>query len=145
MNRFLLAGFVLLFVIGSVLLQSSTTASSGYTSNELIVPAAIVRDASNATKTMVINPRPFKEDSKVLFHVEHVKASGTDAATLTIEGSNFSPDLGLWDVVSTLSYSATADTTITLTNTHAYYKVVVTSTPSGAFSATTNVAVKLCK
>lgn len=136
----------MLFIALAVVFQSSTNAgSSGYSSYEIITPTALVRDSSTATQTMVVNPRPFKEDSKALFHIEHVKASGTDAATLTLQGSNFSPDANLWDVVSTLSYSATSDTTIVLTNTHAYYKLVVSSSPSAAFSATTNLSLKLCK
>ena len=115
---FYLAG--LLVVALGVVFQSSTSGTSAWLPNELIYPAAIVRDSANADKYITVNAgNPFKEDSKAIFHIEHVKSSGTDDAEFTFQGSNFPATLALWDDISSWTWTATTDTTIVATNTYA--------------------------
>jgi len=140
-----LAGLVI--VLLGLLFQSSTNQTSGaWLSNELIYPTAITRDSANADKYITVNATsPFKEDSKAIFHIEHVKSSGTDDAGFTFQGSNFPATLALWDDISSWTWTATNDTTITATNTYAYYRIRVNDPVTVAFSSTTRLGLKLCK
>lgn len=141
---FYIAG--LLVVALGVLFQSSTNSVSAWMPNELIYPAAITRDSANADKYITVNAgNPFKEDSKAIFHIEHVKSSGTDDAAFTFQGSNFPATLALWDDISSWTWTATTDTTIVATNTYAYYRIRVNDPSTVAFSSTTRLGLKLCK
>ena len=138
--------FGLVVVLSGVLFQANTFGTAAWSSNELIYPAAITRDSANADKYISVNAvSPFKEDSKGIFHIEHVKNSGSDDAAFTFQGSNFPSVLNLWDDISTWTWTATSDTTITTTNTYAYYRIRVNDSSPVAFSSTTHVGLKLCK
>jgi hypothetical protein len=143
-SYFYLAGLVI--VLLGLLFQSSANQAGAWLSNELIYPAAITRDSANADKYIVVNAnRPFKEDSKAIFHIEHVKSSGTDTAAFTFQGSNFPANLALWDDISTWTWTATNDTTLTKTNVYAYYRIRVNDATPAAFNSTTRLGLKLCK
>ncbi len=133
-------------VLLGLLFQSSTNQAGAWLSNELIYPTAITRDSANADKYIVVNAnRPFKEDSKAIFHIEHVKSSGTDDAGFTFQGSNFPANLALWDDITSWTWTATNDTTLTQTNVYAYYRIRVNDPSTVAFSSTTRLGLKLCK
>lgn len=145
-KKLFLYGLGIAVIAIGIVLQSSTNASNAWMSNELIYPAAIIRDSANADKYITVNSgNPFKEDSKAIFHVEHSKASGSDDALFTFQGSNFPATLNLWDDISTWTWTATNDTTIVATNTYAYYRFRVNDSSPVAFSSTTRLALKLCK
>lgn len=141
---FYIAGLV--FVVLSLLLQSSTNQTGALTSYELIYPAVLTRDSANADKYITPNlNRPFREDSKLLFHLEHVKSSGTDTAVFTLQGSNFPGNLNLWDDVATWTWTATNDTVVKVTDALAYYRIRVNDATPVAFSSTTRLGLKLSK
>lgn len=143
-SYFYLAGLAI--VLLGLLFQSSANQSGAWLSNELIYPAAITRDSANADKYITVNAnRPFKEDSKGIFHIEYVESSGADDAAFTFQGSNFPANLALWDDISTWTWTATNDTTITQTNVYAYYRIRVNDATPAAFSSTTRLGLKLCK
>ena len=134
------------FVLLALLFQSSTNQTGMLTSYELLYPPVITRDSANADQYIVPNlNRPFKEDSKLLFHLEYNEASGVDTAVFTLQGSNFAGSLNLWDDVSTWTWTATNDTTIKVTDAVAYYRIRVRDATPQAFSATTRLGLKLSK
>lgn len=145
-NKLFLYGAGIAIVLLGVLFQASTSSNTAWMPNELIYPAVITRDSANADKYITVNTgNPFKEDSKGIFHIEHVKASGTDDAGFTFQGSNFPATLNLWDDISTWTWTDTKDTTIVTTNTYAYYRIRVNDPSTVAFSSTTRLGLKLCK
>lgn len=134
------------FVLVALLLQSSSNQTGQLSSYELIYPAVLSRDSAGADKYIVPNlNRPFKEDSKLLFHIEHVKSSGTDTAVFTLQGSNFPGNLSLWDDVATWTFTATNDTVIKVTDALAYYRIRVNDATPIAFSSTTRLGLKVTK
>lgn len=142
--HFYIAGIT--FVLAALLFQSSTSQTGQLTSYELIYPAAISRDSAGADKYIVANlNRPFKEDSKLLFHLEHVKSSGTDTAVFTLQASNFAGSVNLWDDVATWTWTATNDTIIKVTDAAAYYRIRVNDATPIAFASTTRLGLKLAK
>lgn len=142
--HFYIAG--ILFVIAALVFQSSTNQAGQLTSYELIYPPVISRDSAASDKYITPNlNRPFKEDSKLLFHLEHVKSSGTDTAVFTLQGSNFAGNLGLWDDVATWTWTATNDTVVKVTDALAYYRIRVNDATPIAFSSTTRLGLKLSK
>jgi hypothetical protein len=141
---FYIAGVI--FVLAAMVLQSSTNQAGQLTSYELIYPPVISRDSAGADKYIVPNlNRPFKEDSTLLFHLEHVKSSGTDTAVFTLQASNFAGSLNLWDDVSTWTWTATNDTIIKVTDAAAYYRIRVNDATPIAFASTTRLGLKLAK
>jgi len=142
--HFYIAGIV--FVLTAMILQSMTTQTGALTSYELIYPPVISRDSASADKYITPNlNRPFREDSKLLFHIEHVKSSGTDTAVFTLQGSNFVGNLNLWDDVATWTWTATNDTVVKVTDALAYYRIRVNDASPIAFSSTTRLGLKLSK
>ena len=140
--HFYIAGII--FVLGALLFQSSTNQTGQLQSNELIYPAAISRDSAGADKYIVANlNRPFKENSKLLFHIEHVKSSGTDTAVFTVQRSNFAASLALWDDAGTWTWTATNDTSFVVTDAYAYYRIRVNDATPIAFASTTRLGLKL--
>lgn len=139
---FYIAGIA--FVVLALIFQSSTNQTGQLTPYELIYPTVITRDSAGADKYIVANlNRPFKQDSKLFFHIEHVKASGTDTAVFTLQRSNFPGNLALWDDQSTWTWTATNDTTFVLTDVYAYYRIRVNDATPIAFSSTTRAGLKL--
>lgn len=132
------------FVLLALLFQSATTQTGQLTPNELIYPSVISRDSANADKYITANlNRPFKEDSKLFFHFEHIKSSGTDTALFTLQRSNFPGALALWDDQATWTWTATNDTTFVLSDVYAYYRVRVQDATPIAFASTTRLGLKL--
>lgn len=139
---FYIAGIT--FVLLALLFQSSTNQTGQLTPNELIYPAVIARDSAGADKYITANlDRPFKEDSKLFFHIEHIKASGTDTAVFTLQRSNFANKLALWDDAATWTWTGTNDTSFVLTDVYAYYRLRVNDATPIAFSSTTRAGLKL--
>lgn len=87
--------------------------------------AAAMRDTVAESANIVINTGALRQDYKAIVHIEHVKTSGTVTAAVVIQGSNYPTSLALWDDLHTLSFAATGDTTITLTNVPNYLRVAV--------------------
>ena len=142
--HFYIAGIA--FVLLALLFQSSTNQTGQLTSYELIYPPVISRDSAGADKYIVANlNRPIKEDSKLLFHLEHVKSSGTDTAVFTLQASNFAGSVNLWDDVATWTWTATNDTIIKVTDAAAYYRIRVNDATPIAFASTTRLGLKLAK
>lgn len=101
---------------------------------------------AEAGGNLVFNTAPLKLDYKAIIHVEHVKTSGTVTAGVVVQGSNLPTSLALWDDLNTLSFAATGDTTITLTNVPNYLRVAVSkSSGSGNWETTTRASVKFVK
>jgi hypothetical protein len=107
-------------------------------------PAAVaMQDTVAESGTIAFNTGALKQDYKAIVHIEHVKTSGTVTAAVVIQGSNLPTSLALWDDLHTLSFAATGDTTITLTNVPNYLRVSVSkSTGSGNWVTSTRAATK---
>lgn len=140
-KRILLALSVMLAVFFiSAADQTNPTNPDYWTST----PAAVaMQDTVAESGVMAFNTGALKQDYKAIVHVEHVKTSGTVTAAVVIQGSNLPTSLALWDDLHTLSFAATGDTTITITNVPNYLRVSVSkSSGSGNWLTSTRASTK---